>query len=202
MARTTGLSQERIIDAALRLVDEGGLRGLTMRGLAEELGVGPMTLYGYFRTKDELLDGVVDAVVDQIQPPPDVGSWQDRLAHCMVELARALTLHPSVSGLFTARPLSAGTLRSMSVAVDLLREAGFDDDEAVRAHRALLAYTFGFAGFTGPTKGDKDAGSKPRSRRRGNGSSAAARWEAAEPQFTFGLQTLLAGFEARLKKSD
>lgn len=184
MPKEVGLSRERIVQAALGFVDREGLDGLTVRGLAAELGVGAMTLYGYFRTKDELLDALADAAVEEIEQPDSRRPWDARLRQCMIDLCRVLVRHPSAIPLLTSRPpRSHSVLAGMELAIQCLRDGGFPEAEARRAYLSLLAYVFGFAGFT--------AGARPRQ----GGSSPFP-----EEQFAYGLDALLAGLGARRRK--
>lgn len=179
--RGVGLTRERIVDAALAFVDREGVDALTVRRLAAELGVGTMTLYGYFRTKSELLDSLADAAVEEIEQPDPSLAWDERLRHCMVDLCEVLIRHPSVVPLLTSRPPRSPTVRKgMELAMDCLREGGFDEQDALRAYLSLLAYVFGFAGFAaGSATGQSDGGTS-----------------FIEDQFTYGLDGLLVGLGA------
>lgn len=147
-----GLSRTRILTVALALLDREGLDAFSMRRLAEELGVGTMTIYGYFRGKDELLDAVIDAAAEQIAVAPARGSWRARLCQLMLVIRQSLIEHPSVVELRLKRPLvSPGALRLTEVGVGILRDAGFGKREAARAFRTLFIYTFGYSAF-GPGK--------------------------------------------------
>src|SRR4051812_33187836 len=99
------LSRDEVAGRALEFLDEHGLDGLSMRRLAGELGVGTMTLYGWFRSKDELLDAVVDAAVAEHGPPEMDGPWQDRLRELMRFTREALGRHPAVVRLRAERPI-------------------------------------------------------------------------------------------------
>jgi AcrR family transcriptional regulator len=93
-ARRTPLSHDRVLRAALDLVDREGVAGLTMRRLGRELGVEAMSLYGYVDSKEDLIDGVVEQVFRQmplIVPGP--GRWQDRL-YCHAASTATCADHP------------------------------------------------------------------------------------------------------------
>lgn len=143
------LSREQILDAALALADREGLENLSMRRLAQELGAGTMTLYTYFRDKEELLDAAVEQVAGQVATPPASGSWQERLRALIEEVYRSLVEHPSGVELRRTRPiLTPAALRTTEAGMRILVEAGFSAPEAARAWRSLFVYTFGFAQFT------------------------------------------------------
>ena len=103
------IDRRRILLAAIEFIDEKGLRKLTMRALGTRLGVEAMSLYHYVPSKDSLLDGVVETVIDDLYGDPDVhmrayASWQDylqRLAHGVRRIALA---HPQVFPLVATRP--------------------------------------------------------------------------------------------------
>ena len=143
-----GLSRARILDAALSFLDREGLEALTIRRLATDLGVGAMTLYGYFRTKDELLDAMIDSGAEQLFHAPLAGTWDAQLRQLFVNLYRTHLQHPGVVELRFKRPLlSPGALRFTEMSMRILRDGGFSDREAARAYRVLFVYTFGFAAF-------------------------------------------------------
>src|SRR5436305_4757600 len=100
------LSREELAQAALAFLDTHGLEGLSMRRLAAALDVGTMTLYGYFRSKDELLDAAVDAAVADIRPaPPNAGPWQHRLRATMRRTRDTLSRHPALVQLRVQLPV-------------------------------------------------------------------------------------------------
>jgi AcrR family transcriptional regulator len=139
------------VEVATRLVDSEGVDALSMRRLAAELGVGTMTLYGYFRDKEELLDAIVDAAADEIRLPAARGSWQTQIKGIAREIRDALERHPEGIRIRLARPmLTPGALRTTEAAMRILRAAGFDRAEAARGYRTVFLYTFAFAAFTPP----------------------------------------------------
>jgi AcrR family transcriptional regulator len=147
-----GLSRERILDVAIDLLDRHGLADFSMRRLAEELGVGTMTVYGYFRSKEELLDALVDiggrAIAEVASSTAADGSWKARMRELMVALRRTLLDHPAFVELRYRHPLqSPGALTIAEVGMRTLREAGFGKREAAESYRVLFVYTFGFAAF-------------------------------------------------------
>jgi AcrR family transcriptional regulator len=203
------LSRERVAEVALTMIEQDGLRALSMRRLADELGIGTMTLYGYFRDKDELLDAVVDAAAARIEVPRRRGTWKSQIRALMEQIRTALTEHPIGVLLRLERPMwSPGALRVSEAGVRILREAGFSRAEAARAYRSLFNYTFGFAAFS-PREVSEEV------RRKALAALAAlqqdeypalidARSELAdavggEAQFHHGLDLLLDGLEAKLK---
>jgi AcrR family transcriptional regulator len=208
-ART--LSRERIVGAALEFAERNGLDALTMRRLAAELGVGTMTLYGYFRDKDELLDAVVDAASAQLQIPRGGGGWKEQLRALMVEIRSVLAEHPVGVLLRQRRPMwSPGALRVSEAGIQMLLDAGFSKAQAARAYRSLFNYTFGSAAF-GPDEPSPELRQKalaalaalPPDEYPAQTGSAAELADAigGETQFHYGLDLLLDGLEAQLRRS-
>jgi AcrR family transcriptional regulator len=151
-----GLTPESIVDAADQILGETGLPGLTMRAVAERLGVGTMTLYGYFRDKDVLLDAIIDAKSARLEIPRTSGPWKPRLRALMLALHRQLVEHPFLVELRLRRPLaSPGALRWTEIGLEALLEAGLSPGEAAKAFRPLFIYTFGHATFLPPEQPDQ-----------------------------------------------
>jgi AcrR family transcriptional regulator len=205
-----GLTRERIARVALELADREGLDALSMRRLASELSIGTMTLYGYFRTKDELLDAAVDVAAAEAPVSLGGGTWREQLTDLMRGVLEHLRRHPAGVRIRLARPmLSPQALRVTEAAFLVLASAGFDRGAAARGYRALFTYTFGFASFNSPED--------PAAARRyavmaidalpseeyptlSRAASEAADTFADDSQFEFGLERLLDGLEAELKR--
>jgi AcrR family transcriptional regulator len=144
------LTPERITSEALALVDEAGADALTMRALADRLGVGTMTVYGYFRSRDDLLDAAVDTAtataVDAVPSAP--ADPRTELAALFAAFHQVLAAHPGLVRLRVARPfLSPGALRLTDRAVGVLLTLGHTPTTAVRAYRTLYLFTLGCAAF-------------------------------------------------------
>jgi AcrR family transcriptional regulator len=140
------LSKVRILAAALRLADEDGLRSLSMRRLAAELGFEPMSLYRHFPNKAAIIDGVIEAVWAELNPPSATEDPWERLRE-LSRSFRALALaHPHVFPALANRPVYLrGALRPVEIALETFEEAGFEGQSAVHAFVALVAYVYGFA---------------------------------------------------------
>jgi AcrR family transcriptional regulator len=142
------LTAEQITTAALDLMDSEGLAAVSMRALAQRLGVGTMTLYGYYRSRDELLDAVVDAATTDAASRRDPGRTGTdpaaELTGLFTALHRTLSEHPALYRIRMVRPfLSPGVLRVCDRALGQLRQAGLDDAAAVRGYRTLYLFTLG-----------------------------------------------------------
>lgn len=109
MSRRTGtdirtpLSRERILDVAVALADEAGIETVSMRNLAERLDVVPMALYKHVANKEALLDGMVDRIVDEIEPPTDDTDWKRALRRRILSARDSLLRHPWASAVIESR---------------------------------------------------------------------------------------------------
>jgi AcrR family transcriptional regulator len=145
--RREPLTKERIVDAALRVMDAEGLEAVTMRRIGRELGVEAMSLYNHVEDKDDILNGVTERVMTGFDYPPFTGDWfQDGRAMAR-EWRRLLGLHPSVCQLLAERhkPLEGlAAFGAMDAALGLLRSAGLSDRDAAQAFNALGSYILGY----------------------------------------------------------
>jgi AcrR family transcriptional regulator len=141
------LSRERVLRAALALADGGGAEALTMRKLARELGVeSPMSLYNHVAGREDLLDGLVDIVFAEIDPPEIGGDWKTELRKRALSTRAALRRHPWANGLLESRTNPGpANLRLHNAVLGCLREGGFSVEEAIHAYSVLDAYVYGFA---------------------------------------------------------
>lgn len=133
--RGKGITRETLIAAALEIVDHDGIAALSMRRLGSELGVDAMAAYRHLPNKEALLDGVVEAVVTQIDLTVDPRlPWQQQLRMLIDADLRAMLAHPNVLPLIAQRPLTTPeSLRLVEKALEILDGAG------VPRHDALLA---------------------------------------------------------------
>jgi AcrR family transcriptional regulator len=140
------LSRERVLDAAIAIADAQGLHGLTMRSLARELGVQPMSLYHHLASKEEILDGVVDVVFGQITFPADDPDWRHAMRERANSARAVLRRHPWAVGLVQTRTTPGlATLLHHDAVIGNLRRAGFSIVMAAHAFALLDSYTYGFA---------------------------------------------------------
>jgi AcrR family transcriptional regulator len=140
------LSRERVLRGALAVADASGIGGLTMRSLAAELGVKPMSVYHYFTGKDEILDGIVDLVFSEIELPAARGDWRAQIRRRAISARLALRRHPWAIGLMESRANPGpATLRHHDATLATLREAGFSVALTAHAYALLDSYTYGFA---------------------------------------------------------
>lgn len=139
------LNRERILQAALDLADHEGLEALSMRKLAQTLGVEAMSLYNHVANKDEILAGMVDVVFSEVDLP-DAGDWKQAMRQRYLSTREAFARHPWALGLLHSRiPLGHATLRHHDEVLGRLRAAGFSLEAAAYACSVLDSYTYGFA---------------------------------------------------------
>lgn len=140
-----GLTRERVLRTAVRLADEGGLEGLSMRELGRETGVEAMSLYNHVSSKDDLLDGMVDLVVEEISLPPAGTDWRQFMVQRASSARQAFTRHPWAAALVDSRMHSGPVrLRYLESVIGTLRGAGFTVELAARAFSLVDSYVYGF----------------------------------------------------------
>ncbi len=140
------LSRERILHAALELADESGIESLTMRKLGQALGFEAMSLYNHVANKDDVLDGVLDLVLGESEPPARAGAWDSAIRKSAISVHDALRRHPwSCTLLMTPKHGLRTRARYMDLLLGRLREAGFSAETTFHAYHLLDGYIFGFA---------------------------------------------------------
>jgi AcrR family transcriptional regulator len=140
-------TREEIILAALALIDRDGAEGFTMRRLAGELGLGVMTLYGYVRSKEEMVYAVTGYVFREGRAEPARrGGWEPTLRHGLQDLHLLCRQHPNLVTLTLAQNHAPpGLFELRERLLSSLREAGLDRQSALRALGVLLHYVLGFS---------------------------------------------------------
>jgi AcrR family transcriptional regulator len=140
------LSRERVLRGALAVADAGGIGALTIRSLAHELGVKPMSVYHYVANKDDIIDGIVDLVFSEIELPSVGGDWRSEMHRRGISARRVLRCHPWSIGLLQSRTIpGAATLRHHDAVIGTLRAAGFSVELTAHAYALLDSYIYGFA---------------------------------------------------------
>jgi len=139
------LSKERVLRAAVAVADEGGVDALSMRRIAQELGVVPMALYKHVANKDELLDGMVDVVVGEIDPPASGTDWKTAVRQRVLSARGALLRHPWASQVIESRTsATSAVLGYMDSMVGIFRAGGFSIDLTHHAMHAMGSRLLGF----------------------------------------------------------
>lgn len=139
------LSRERILRAALTIADREGLEGLSMRRIARELGAKPMSLYNHVANKDDLIDGIVDLVVAEIEPPRREEPWKIAMRRRANSSHEALLAHPwAILPLISRVNVGPAMLGYVDATLGCLREAGFSYELADYAWNAMDNHIYGF----------------------------------------------------------
>src|SRR3954465_13923487 len=143
--RRKPLSRERILDTALAIVDEEGIEALSMRKLGQALGYEAMSLYNHVANKDDLLDGILDLVLAEMEPPdPDGGLPAIRTA--ALSAHEALKWHPWAANLLMAPTrIRPARIRYMDALLPSLRQAGLSAETTYHAYHVLDAHIIGFS---------------------------------------------------------
>ena len=154
-ASRTRLNREVVLEAAVRLADREGVEALTVRRLADDLGVHPTSLYNHVASKEAILDGVVERLFAEGELPPGALSWQDwvrELARRSRDLARA---HPGAFMVLTRRPAETPEANALSeLGLEAFLRGGFSTVEAVHAVKGVSLALLGLALNECPPMGD------------------------------------------------
>jgi AcrR family transcriptional regulator len=143
--RRARLNKDRVLRAAVALADKAGIEALSMRKLAEELGVVPMALYKHVAGKEELLDGMIDLVVGEIDPPAGDADWKTAVRQRILSARRSLQRHPWAPAAIQSRAEpSPVMLAYIDSIIGMLRAGGFSIDLTHHALHALGSRGFGF----------------------------------------------------------
>lgn len=203
-AQREALTRQRILGAALEIVDRSGLDAVSMRRVAEALGVEAMSLYNHVDSKAALLDGVFERVLAGLPPPRKSATWAHALRHRARALRAALRAHPNALPLFASRPaVTPASLAHVEAVLADLARAGFTPDDALSALQVLVAYV---VGHTVSSHAPRPPGAEAVPAYEGLSEAdfphvrAAARLLAShdvEKEFELGLGALLAGLDAR-----
>lgn len=145
MPRPRSLTQDQLAAAALDVIDHDGLSNLTMRAVAQRLGMSTMALYRYVEDRDELEGLVIGLVLDGIDTTtPTARTWQEQVHVMACRLRDAVSAHPAVIPLtLTHRHTAVASLRWGETVLEILTQAGIEGRSRVIALRAILAYVTG-----------------------------------------------------------
>jgi len=145
-AQRPPVTRDRALQVAVALADAGGIDSLSMRKLARELGIEAMSLYYHVKNKEDILDGMVDIVFDEIEVPGPGVRWKTAMRKRADSTRAVLARHPWAISLMDSRSTpGAATLRHLDSVIGLLREAGFSVPMAAHAVSLLDSYVRGFA---------------------------------------------------------
>jgi AcrR family transcriptional regulator len=192
-SRNEQLNEARIVEAALRVAKRVGFDRLTMRALADELGVTPMATYHYVNSKEVLLELVADALLagDDEQPVPDL-MWDEQLKRNAFALYDRLTKAPGLGTFLLERPLTPRMRDAYGRGTELFERAGLSRHDAELAHATYHTFMFGLIGM--------ETRFRPaRRRKRGGQSDEAIVVHATSKEFIdFGLNVMIEGIRERV----
>jgi AcrR family transcriptional regulator len=138
------LTRERVLRAAVDVADRDGLGALTMRRLGAELGVEAMSLYKHIATKAEILDGILELIVGEIEIPSEGAEWKEAMRRRAVSARAVLVRHAWAIGLLEARGSQGeAPLRYLDAILGNLRSAGFSIEDAAHAFWLLDSFVYG-----------------------------------------------------------
>lgn len=198
------LDRDRVLRAALALVDRDGLGALSMRRLGAELGVEAMSIYNHVPDKEAILDGVCEVVLAELTPVADEGPWRTRARRQAIRFRELGLRHRNVFPLFATRPIGAyaSTRALAETSLGNLEEAGFDRAVAVMAYRTMVRYVLGFvlAEIAAPLPAGAAAAASSEDSPM-FAELMAGLGDDPDALFRFGLDVLLDGLAARLVDS-
>ena len=138
------LSRERVLRAAMALADEGGIDELTMRKLADDLGVKAMSLYNHVANKNDLLDGMIDEVYGEIALPAAGVEWKAKVRQLATSAHEVMLRHPWASTLHPSQEPGPKRFRYGNALLGAFRDAGFSKEVTYDAYHIIEAYILGF----------------------------------------------------------
>ncbi|WP_405965322.1 TetR/AcrR family transcriptional regulator C-terminal domain-containing protein [Streptomyces sp. NBC_00723] len=144
------LSRGRVLSAAVALADEGGVDALSMRNIAQALGVVPMALYKHVANKNELLDGMIDVLMDEIDPPADDTDWKSTVRRRVLSARRMLLRHPWAPAVIESRTKARATptpavMAYLDSMIGIFRAGGFSIRLVHHAMHVMGSRLLGFS---------------------------------------------------------
>jgi AcrR family transcriptional regulator len=140
------LNRAKVLEAAIELADEIGIEALTIRKLAERLGVGAMTIYHHVPSKEEIIDGMVESIFAEIELPPADADWKSAMRQRCISARRALNRHPWAAPLMESRTSPGpANLSHHDAVIGCLRAGGLSIQMTAHAYAVLDSFVYGFA---------------------------------------------------------
>ncbi|WP_422026519.1 TetR/AcrR family transcriptional regulator [Roseovarius sp.] len=195
------LTREKVIGAALETLDRDGFEALSMRSLANRLGVTPMALYNHVNGKQDLLRAIATHVLGTADFDRQEAHWRNRVEACFRQIRALCRRHPSLPRLLeTAGVAPAEVFAPMETSLRALREAGLNDLDALRTYFTLISFTLGQTSYEtrGPFPGLEVSGQPRDGSLAGHGFTAVEQakfpdtWDF-DAAFEFGLRLILDG---------
>ena len=140
------LTRERVLQAAVGLADESGIESITMRKLGRALGVEAMSLYNHVANKDDVLNGLLDLVLDETEPPAPEDEWDVAVRRSAISVHDALRRHPWAAPLLMSEAhIRPARMRYMDLLLGCLREARFSAETTFHAYHVIDGHIIGFS---------------------------------------------------------
>ena len=203
-----GLTRQRVVAEGRRLLDREGVNALSMRALAQRLGVSTMALYNHVSGKQDLMAGIAQAVVDELHIPSEDNDWDERLRGIFRGLRKLCLANPRSIPLIESAEVLPAIFRPMEATLAALQQTGTDLQEAMRAYFLLTNFTLGQVSYEirGPFRGlDPAEAVRRRTILPGDfplvvKAASAGNWDF-DAAFEFGLETIIDGLTARVPTS-
>ena len=193
--RPPSLRESEIVSAALSLIRESGLDSLSMRALARDLGVPPMTIYNYVPSKEALRELVVNHILREIRVPgADEGTWEDRLRQLERDARRVLSRHPGVSAQLRDGGIAEGARLAEGV-LAILADGGFSSEAAILCFATIYTFMAGQIDLDGMAAAID--GDSPRASLEG---VAHFTQFTRDELFEFGFDAIIEGLKLKLLK--
>jgi TetR/AcrR family transcriptional regulator, tetracycline repressor protein len=200
------LSRDKLIAAAIELIDGGGADALTMRALADAVGVTPMALYNHFSSKRDLLAAVAEHLISAAHFDGQHADWREQVRHCFEVLRDLCLQHPGLPGLLEQDDAAPGAaFAPMEVTIVALQSQGMNELDSVRTFFLLVGFTLSQAAYQARPIPALEPSEKVRTERiAGRGYRATERLELPprwdfDASFAFGISLILNGVEATIE---
>ena len=139
------LTEDRLVSTALAIINTSNVESLTMRRLADELGVTQMAAYHHVKGKDQLLELALDRLLASVVlPPKDFGTWDERLLERFVSMIDALSAYPGMGAYLLGSRLPRSGRRLVRLTVQMLIEEGFNAEEALFIQATVSTWSHGY----------------------------------------------------------
>jgi TetR/AcrR family tetracycline transcriptional repressor len=198
------LTEDQIVDAALAIIREAGVQGLSMRSLSQKLGVSAMAAYYYVSDKQGLLDLVARHALGEIEiPDRSLGPWYLRLRVVIDQVEAELRRNPGIAEVLLGRTMFSQR-RVMNAVMEILEEAGFDGPSVINGYALVHTYLFGRyrvaishngVGGTAHTEGDDPGDAVSRM-------APFLKNLVGRDYYSFGIETLIYGLRSQLRRQN
>lgn len=201
-SRGRSLSRHKLVATAIELIDRDGAQRLSMRGLANAVGVTPMALYNHFSSRRDLFTAVAEEIIGAAQFDGQHSDWREQIRHCFGVLRRLCLDHPGLPGLLEQDGAAPGSaFAPMEVTLRALQSGRLSELDSLRAFFVLTGFTLSQAAYQSRPIPSLEPSEKVRAERiAGRGYEAVERiatpstWDF-DASFDFGISLILSGIE-------